>query len=117
MTGNEVLDAGKPRGGDDLLVGRVRLSERDVVADLAEEQIGVLQHEADAGAQIGRVVLARIDVVDDDLAVRGLVEARNQTPDRGLAGSDAADDADAFAAGDLEGHLLKRGVVGAGIFE
>ena len=80
MTGNEVLHAGKPRGSDDLLVGRVRLAERDVVADLAEEQVGVLQHEADAGAQIGRIVLAHIDAVDDDLAVRGLVEAGTRRP-------------------------------------
>ena len=76
MAGDEALDAGEARGRQHLLVGGVRLAERDVVAQLAEEQIGVLQHEADAGAQIGRVVLAHIDAVDEDAAVLRIVEAR-----------------------------------------
>ena len=71
MTGDEAFDAGETRGRENLLVGRGRLAERDVVAQLAEEQVGVLQHEADAGAQIGRVVLAHVDAIDEDLPSSG----------------------------------------------
>ena len=76
VTGDEALDAGEPRRREDLFVGRARPAERDVVAQLAEEQVGVLQHEADAGAQIGRVVLPEVDAVDQDVAVVRIIEAR-----------------------------------------
>ena len=102
MTGDEGFDARKPRSLDDLLVGGFGIAERDVVAELAEEQIGVLQHEADARAQVGRIVLSQIDIVDQDLSVLRIVEAGYQPPDRRLAGADTSDDADALAAADTE---------------
>src|SRR5262245_12000480 len=117
VAGDDVLDAGETRGSDDFLVGRGRFSKRDIVADLAEEKIGVLQHETDAGAQIRRVVLARVNIVDDYFPFGGLVEAAQQAADGGLAGADTADDSDTLAAGDLERDLVERSVIGAGIVE
>ena len=108
MTGDEGFDARKPRSLDDFLVGGFGIAERDVVAQLAEEQIGVLKHEADAGAQVGRIVLSQIDIVDEDLAVVRIVEAGHQPSDGRLAGTDTSDDADALAAADAEPHVLKR---------
>ena len=108
MAGDEALDAGKPRRREDFFVGGLRLAERDVVAQLAEEQVGVLQHKANAGAQIGRVVLADVDAVDQDAALLRLIEAEQQAADRRLARADAADDADALAGRDLERNLLER---------
>ena len=81
MPGDEALDAGKPRGLEHLGIGRGGPAEGDVVAQLAEEQIGVLQHEADAGAQIRGVVLPDIDAVDQDAAFVGIVEAGQQAAD------------------------------------
>ena len=123
MAGDEALDAGKPRRREHFCVGRVGPAKRDVVAQLAEKQIGVLQHEADAGAQIGRVVLADVDAIDQDVAFVRVVETGQQAADRGLARSDAADDArrvrpgailnDTFSSAFiaplriLEGHVFK----------
>ena len=107
MAGDEAFHAGKARGRKDFLVGRGGLAEGDVVANLAEKQVGILQHEADAGAQIGRIVLAGIDVIDADLAVRRLVEACQKAADGGLAGTDAADNSDPLAGGDLERDLAR----------
>src|SRR5262245_52893305 len=117
VAGDEILDAGETRGGDDFLVGRGRFSKRDIVADLAEEKIGVLQHETDAGTQIRRVVLARINIVDDYFSFGGLVEAAQQAADGGLAGPDTADDSDTLAAGNLERDLVERRLIGPGVVE
>src|SRR5262249_35270041 len=108
VAGDEALDAGEPRGGQHFLVGRLGPPERDVVAQLAVEQVGVLQDEADARAKIRRVVLANIDAVDEDAALGRLVEAGEQTADCGLARADPADDTDALARGDAERYLLER---------
>ncbi len=63
----KLLDAGEPCRLDDLLIGGGGLAKRDVVAQLAEEQIGVLHHEADAGAQIGGVVLPRASMPSTEM--------------------------------------------------
>ena len=98
----------KPRGGKDLLVGGLRFAKRNVVAQLAKEQIGVLHRKADAGAQVGRIVLAGVDAIDQDAAFLGFIETEQQPADGGLSRSDAPDDADPLAGGDLEGDLLQR---------
>ena len=64
MAGDEAFHAGKARGRKDFLVGRGGPAQGDVVANLAEKQVGILQHETDAGAQIGRIVLAGVDIID-----------------------------------------------------
>ena len=49
---HEAVDVGRPGGLEDLLLGGVEVAVRDVVADRAAEQPGVLQHHADVGAQV-----------------------------------------------------------------
>src|SRR6185503_16868355 len=78
-----------------------------IVAQFAEEQVGVLQDEADAGPQVGRVVLTCIHVIDENAAVAWLIEPDHHPADGGLAGSNSADDPDAFARCDLEGNLVE----------
>ena len=81
MAGDEGLDAGQTRRREHFLVGRRRPAERDVVAQLAVEQIGVLQHEADAGAQIGRIVLAQMSM--PSTRMRAFAAARRSRPSAG----------------------------------
>ena len=102
---------------ENFFVGRFGLAQRDVVAQFSEEQIGILHRETDAGAQIRRIVLPRIDAIDEDAAFLGFVEAEQQTPDRGLARTDPADDADPFASLDLERDLFQRFAGGVRIGE
>jgi len=45
----------------------VGFAQRDVVAQLPKNRIDILQHEPDPGAQIGRIELAHVDAVDEDL--------------------------------------------------
>jgi hypothetical protein len=47
--------------------------------------------------------------VDDDRSGRGLEDAADQLQQGALAGAVAADDADRFAAPDVEGDILQRG--------
>ena len=108
MAGDKALDPGQARGGKHLLVGGLRFSERNIVAQLAKEQIGVLHRKADAGAQIGRIVLPGVDAIDQDAAFLGFIETEQQPPDGGLSRSDPADDADPLAAFDLERDLFQR---------
>src|SRR5687768_11807772 len=65
MVRNEGLDAGQPRRGQDFRIRRARPAERDVVAQLAKEQVRILKHEADSGPQVCRVVLPDIHAVDE----------------------------------------------------
>ena len=107
MARDEVLDAGDARRAQHRLVVGERRAERDVVAHRAMEQEHVLQHAADAAAQVGRVDLAQIGAVDQHRALIGLVEPEHQLLDRGLAGADAADQADPLARLDHEGDAAR----------
>ena len=57
----------------------------------------VLQHHADAAAQVAAEYLVDVDVVEKDAPVLEVVEARQQ-PDQGaLAGAGGADDGQRFS--------------------
>jgi len=59
MTGDGCFDARQSRRGEDFLVGRFGFAQRDVVAQLSEEQIDILPARTRTpGAQIGRIELA-----------------------------------------------------------
>ena len=58
-----------------LFIGRFRLAERDIVTQLSEEQVGVLHRKANAGAQIGGIVLPGIHAVDQNASLLGFVKA------------------------------------------
>src|SRR5262249_39325309 len=107
MSGNEIFDASEACRVENFIISRSRLSERNIVANLAEEEIGILQYEPEARAQIGRVVLARVDLVDTDLSFRGFIKTCEEAAHGRLARANAADNSNAFAASDLERDLFK----------
>ena len=97
MTGDEALDAGQPRGLDHLLVGRAGVPSVMLSRSLPKNRSVSCSTKPMPVAQVGRIVLPDVDAVDQDAAVARLVEADQQPADRGLAGSDPADDADPLA--------------------
>ena len=117
MARDEVLDPGDARRAQHRLVVRERRAERDIVADRAVEQVHVLKHAANAAAQVSRVDLAQIGAVDQHRALIGLVQPEHQLLDRGLAGADAADQADPLALLDHEGDPIERRLLLPGIGE
>src|SRR5205085_5818635 len=102
--------------GQDFLVGCLGFAQRDVVAQLSEEQLSVLHRKANPRPQVRWIVLPRIDTIDEDAALLCLVEAEQKPPYGRLAGSNASDDADLLAAFDLEGYLVEglAGRIGVG---
>ena len=99
------------RGGRaDLLGGRVRAAEGDVLADRAAEQERLLGHDPHLRAQRGAVTLAQVVPVDAARAPRGrVVEARDELGAGRLAGAGRADQRDRLARRDAQRHVVERG--------
>jgi hypothetical protein len=85
------------RGGDDLGARRLGLAVGDVLGDRAEEQEGLLQHQADVLAVFGDRYRTDVHAVDQDRAFGDIVEAADQVDQRALAGTAVADQADHLA--------------------
>ena len=60
----------------------------------AGEQVGVLQHDAQAAAQVGLLDLVDVDAVVADLAVGDVVEAVDEVGDGRLASTGGAHEGD-----------------------
>ena len=63
------------------------VAERNVVEDGAGEDVEVLQHDADAAAQVAGVDVVEVDAVEVDLVVVEVVEAPEQLDECALAGA------------------------------
>ena len=61
--------------------------------------------------QIVEVELANVDAADADRSALDVVEAQQQTRQRGLAGAGVADDGDGFAGFDAETHVAQHPVL------
>src|SRR5262249_38331859 len=109
---DEVVDEGRLRGGDHLLVRGVWAGVCDVVANSALEQPGVLQHHADALAQVGSPHLSDVDAVERDASRVELVEAHDEVDEGGLAGAGGSDDRDRLSWVDGQGEVLDERLIG-----
>ena len=72
-------------GSHALLVGGLQAAVADVVHHGAREQVGILEHHAQAAPQVRLFDLIDIDAVVADLAVGDVVKAVDQVGDGGLA--------------------------------
>ena len=106
------------RGLDALaVVARLDAADGDVVGRgevIADE---VLEDDADVGAQRDQVVLAQVVAVEQDAALVGVVEPREQLDERGLAGAVLADERQHLAGVQRERQVAHRPALGAGIAE
>ncbi len=105
------------RGGLDLLKRRVGAAKGDVVADRATEQIGLLQHDADLRAQAVDRQVAEVVAVDQDRALAGVVEARDQVDDRALAAAGGAQQRDSLARLGRKADVVQHGRAAAEVAE
>ena len=85
------------RRGDALFVVGVEVAVADVFHHGAGEEVGILQHDAEAVAQICLLDLVDVDTVVADLAVRDVVEAVDQVGDGRLPCAGRADKGDLLA--------------------
>ena len=84
------------------------LGDHDVFADRAAEQEILLQHHAEAAAQMIDVVFAHVDAVDLDQAVVIGMQPLQQPRDGGLARAARPMIPKRRALGHLEGNILER---------
>ena len=98
---------GRARHRDDLLAGGFRPAVRDVLGDAAMEEQRLLQHDADLRPQLLLQGLLEGDAVDENLAVRSVVEPRDQVDQSGLARAAGPHDADHLARLHLEADLVE----------
>ena len=73
------------------VVARLDAPDRDVLGGGQVIAHEVLEDHADARAQRGEVVLAQVAAVEQDAAFVGVVQAREQLHERGLARAVLAD--------------------------
>ena len=89
-------------------MARIRLGGGDVLAHRAAEQEAVLQHDADALAQMHEIDLAAVEAVDPHQPLLDRIEALDQPGERRLAGAALADDAEDRAGGNGERDVVER---------
>jgi hypothetical protein len=81
---DEVVRSNRVRRRFDLLLGRARSPERDVLAHRAREEETLLRDDAELAAQALLRDRAEVVAVDGDVALARVVEAREELRDRGL---------------------------------
>ncbi len=96
------------RGVHRALARNRRVAERDVVVDRPGEDVEILQHHADAAAQVAGVDVVQVDAVEEDLAVGEIVETPQQPDERALAGAGRTDDREFLAGTDVERYVAQH---------
>ncbi len=84
---DEVVGLRPTCGFQQLLLGRVRAAEHDVVANGAVQKRGILRHHADMGAQRLLCHMRNILPIDQDAPLLHVIEAQKQIDERRLAGA------------------------------
>src|SRR5213075_2663718 len=108
---DELVDVGGAGGRDDVLGRRVGTGVRDVLRDARREEHRLLQYDGELAAQVDQAVLPQVDAVEQNRAVRRVVEPGEQVDDRRLAGAGRSHDAEPRTGRDVEGDLAQHGTV------
>ena len=107
---DELIRTGQLGGGNDLFVRRVQPAVADVLHHGAGEQVGVLQNDAQAAAQVVPLDLVHVNAVVADLAVGHVVEAVQQVGNGGFAGAGGAHKGDLLAGAGKQAHVMQHGL-------
>ena len=100
-----------------LVFERAHVARADVFAHHELVAHEVLEDDADAPAEHGRVPFLQVAAIEQHASMRGFVQACQELDQRGLARAVLADQRQALAALDLQVHARDRDLVGAGIPE
>ena len=111
------LRGGHPQGLEDLFVGRVLPAVAEVVADGSGKEIGGLQDVADAAVEPELGPFPGVPAVDQDLALRRLIETAGQVDQGRLARARLADDRDVGPLRDLQIEVLQDHLISVRIHE
>ena len=98
----ERIRLGGLRGLDHLVVGRPRSAAPDVVRDALAEQMGILEHQAQAAHQLVLAHLADVDAADEHLPRIDVPEAGDEVGKGRLARAARPHDRAHRAGGDVE---------------
>ena len=101
----------------DLLIGRVGVAERDVLAHARREERRLFEADRDLAAQRPQRRVADVDAVDRHPAVRDVVEARHEHRQRRLARAREPDERDRLTRLDLEVDVAEDPLAVAGVPE
>ena len=104
------MDVRDAAGGFQFLLRRILLGVEQIVADGTVEEIALLRHNADVGAQKAQVIALDVDAVDGDLTAGHVVEAGDEVDESGLAGAGGADDGVHLSGGDGETDVAQEGL-------
>ena len=115
--GDEVLCLGDLECLPELVVRGVGVAVAEVRRDGAAEEVGTLGHQPEALPQDVEVGVAHVHAVDEHLAARRVVQARDEVDERGLARAGAPDDRGARAALGRERDAGQDGLLRAGVGE
>ena len=99
---DELVGVGSAGGRLELLDGRVRLPESEVVRDRAVEEVAVLEHDGHLRPQCMEAQRSHINIAHEHAALLRVVEPLQQPDQGGLPRAAAADDGDALAGRDAE---------------
>ena len=92
----------------DFLVGGVRVAPAQVFGNGAAKQYVFLQHHGHLVAQGVQVVVAHVHAAHAHGALGGVVQAGDEVNERGLGRAGTADDADGFAALNVQVDIVER---------
>ena len=110
---DEVVSLGVLGRLDDLLFGGVRVAPQQILPDGAGEQDVVLEHHADAVAQVFQGIVLHVDAVHQHFPFRGIVKPGDEIDQGGLALAGAADDGNHLAGLSGEGDVGQDVIAGA----
>src|SRR5580700_6466740 len=91
-------------------------AEPDISANCPAEQEWILQHDAEAAAQVNEVHIFDIHAIDSDRAFLYIVKTQQQRDQRGLARAGVANNSDRFAGVDGESYIAENPVGSLAVF-
>ena len=108
------MGVGFAGGDDDFLAGGADFSVGDVFGDGGVEEEDVLADEGEVQAEVGEAGEVDGEIVDEDLAGGGIVEAEEEVEEGAFAGAAFAGEAEAAAAGEGEVDVVEDEAVAVG---
>ncbi len=106
---DEFMGVGSAGRRHDFLARGIGLAVGDVLGNGAEEQEGLLQHQADVAAEVRHLEPADVHAVELDGALAHVIETADQVDQGALARAAVADQTDHFTRTNLQIQVLDHG--------